>query len=101
MEIQTQETTGRGKYPCVVRARVSLQTHEKLVEAADMAGMSIGRYARYRLEGSHVPDRSKLRLMNELRRQGGLMKKLAMEGQPTGSLIEEIQQTLKIIQKGE
>lgn len=86
-------------FPMSVRCRVSIATYEKLLDAADMAGMSIGRYARYRLEGSHVPDKSKLRLMNELRRQGGLMKLLAKEGQPTGPLIDEIRKTLNTIQQ--
>ena len=91
----------RGKFPCVVRARVSVETREKLAEAAELAGLSIGRFIRFRLDGTHVPDRSKLRLMNELRRLGGLQKLLASQGQPTGPILDEIKQTLKIIQKGE
>ncbi len=89
----------RGKFPCVVRARVSIETRAKLDEAAELAGLSIGRFIRYRLDGTHVPDRSKLRLMNELRRLGGLQKLLASQGHPTGSIEAEIRQTLKTIQQ--
>ena len=88
----------RGKYPCVVRARVSVETRERLDEAASYAGVSIGRFIRYRLSGIHVPDRGKLLLVNELRRQGGLLKHLASQGQDTGPVLSEIMCTLKIIQ---
>lgn len=91
-------TERRGKYPCVVRARLSIETRERIGEAAEMAGLSVGRYIRYRLEGSKVPDKSKLILVNELRRQGGLLKMLAKQGQPTAPILSEIMQTLKTVQ---
>ena len=92
------QTERRNNYPMSVRCRVSVETYERIAEAAEMAGMSIGRYARYRLEGSRVPDKSRLRLVNELKRQGGLMKLLASQGQPTGEIMTEIRATLKTIQ---
>ena len=95
-----QPTAPRGKFPHVVRARVSTETREKLAEAADMAGVSVGRFIRFRLDGTHVPDKSKLMLVNELRRQGGLLKLLASQGQPTGPVLAEIQKTLKTVQEG-
>lgn len=93
------QTERRNNFPMSVRCRVSEETYERIAEAAEMAGMSIGRYARYRLEGSRVPDKSKLRLANELKRQGGLMKLLASQGQPTGEIMTEIKRTLKQIQE--
>lgn len=93
-----QTTERRNNFPMSIRCRVSTETYERIAEAAEMAGMSIGRYARYRLEGSRIPDKSKLRLANELKRQGGLMLILSREGQPTNELRDEIKQTLKQIQ---
>lgn len=96
---QPQAPARRGKYPCVVRARVSTETRARLDEAADMAGLSIGRYIRYRLSGTRVPDRGKLLLVNELRRQGGLCKLLASQGRDMGPVLAEIMCTLQIIQQ--
>ena len=99
--IETQEAPApatRGKFPCVVRARVSTETRRRLDEAADMAGLSIGRFIRFRLDGTHIPDKGRLLLVNELRRQGGLCKLLANQGQDTGPILAEIMRTLKIIQ---
>lgn len=96
---ESEDIPRRGKFPHVVRARVSVETREKLLDAADAAGVSIGRFIRFRLDGTHVPDRSKLRLMNELRRQGGLLKSLAKSGLPTGPILDEVMKTLKTIQQ--
>lgn len=98
-EMQQEQEGRRGKYPMSVRTRVSIETYEKILDAAEMAGVSLGRYARFRLEGSKVPDKSKLRLANELKRQGGLMLKLARQGQSTDEVKAEIMKTLKQIQQ--
>ena len=85
-------------FPMSIRTRVSTLTYERVAAAAEAAGMSVGRFARYKLDGTKVPDQSKLRLMNELRRQGGLMKMLALQGQPTQEILSEIKKTLSILQ---
>lgn len=78
------EDRGRGQYPHIVRCRVSEEQRQRLAEAAETAGMSVGRYARHRLAGSHVSSKVELQMLNELRRVGGLIKKLAAEGKDLG-----------------
>ena len=98
MELKAEEQK-RGQYPCIVRCRVSVATQEKLAEAAETAGMSIGRYARHRLDGSHVTSKMDAKVLNELRRLGGLLKMLAEKGQPTGPVLSELRQTMKTLQQ--
>lgn len=81
---KTTEEKGRGQFPHIVRCRVSEEQHQRLAEAAETAGMSVGRYARHRLAGSHVSSKVELQMLNELRRIGGLIKKLAAEGKDLG-----------------
>ena len=97
MEAKAEETR-RGQYPCIVRCRVSIEQQERLVEAAAVAGMSVGRYARHRLSGAHVSSKVDLMVLNELRRLGGLLKKMAGEGQPTGPVLSELKSAMKALQ---
>lgn len=97
-DMEKAEEQKRGQYPCIVRCRVSIETQEKLVKAAEVAGMSIGRYARHRLDGSHVSSKMDAQVLNELRRIGGLLKLLATEGQPTGPALSELMRTMKTLQ---
>lgn len=88
----------RGQFPCIVRCRVSVEQQERLAEAAAIAGMSVGRYARHRLSGAHVSSKVDLMVLNELRRLGGLLKMLAGQGQPTGPVLSELKQAMKTLQ---
>lgn len=97
--VEIQEEKKRGKYPHPVRTRVSITDYEKIVEAAETAGMSVGQYARHRLAGAHVSSKIEVRVLNELRRIGGLLKKMAMDGQPTAPALDELKQTLKSLQQ--
>ena len=92
-------TDKRGKYPCSLRTRVSIEDYEKIKTSAQIAGMSACAYARHRLNGSHITAKFDLQVLNELRRLGGLLKKLASEGQPTGPVLSELRQTMKTLQQ--
>ena len=100
-EIQNQEEAPRprGRYPRPVRTRVSVADYERLAEAADVAGMSIGGYARHRLAGAHVSSKVEVMVLNELRRIGGLLKMLATKGEPTGLALDELKRAMKTLQE--
>lgn len=88
----------RGKYPCIIRTRVSLEQHEKIKEAAEIAGMRLSSYARHRLAGAHVSSKMDLQTLHEIRRQGGLLKMLAMQGVDTRDALEEVMKTMRALQ---
>ena len=84
-----------GLYPMSVRTRVSLADYERLVEAAETAGMSVGAYARHKLSGAHVPSKLDTRIYNAIRSQGGLLKILADRGVDTREALAEIIKTMQ------
>ncbi len=97
---KAKEGRGRGQFPCIVRCRVSEEQRQRLAEAAETAGMSVGRYARHRLAGSHVSSKVELQMLNELRRIGGLIKKLASEGKDVGPAGCELIRVARAIRDG-
>ena len=86
-----------GAYPMSVRTRISIADYERLREAAEIAGMSVGAYARHRLSGAHVSSKLDVQILNELRRQGGLAKALAHQGVDTSEALAEIVKTMKAV----
>lgn len=96
----SQESTQArpGNFPHVIRVRVSEADRERLAEAAAVAGMRLGSYARHKLMGAHVSAKIDVQILNELRRQGGLAKKLAAEGQDTSAVLAEIIKTMRAVQ---
>ena len=84
-----------GAYPMSVRTRVSIADYERIVEAAETAGMSIGAYARHRLSGAHVSSKMDIRIYNQIRSQGGLLKDLATKGVDTSEALGEIIKTMQ------
>lgn len=95
---ETQQEKRREKYPCIMRCRISEEQRERLHEAAAIAGMRPGTYARHRIAGSHVSSKMDLQVLNEIRRQGGLLKKLAMDGHDTSAALNEIIKTMRVLQ---
>lgn len=63
----------------VVSFRVSAKEAYALREAAGAAGMSLSKYCRSRTLGHRVVSKIDLVAINELRRQGGLLKHVALE----------------------
>lgn len=84
-----------GLYPMSVRTRVSIADYERLVTAAETAGMSVGAYARHRLSGAHVSSKLDTRIYNQIRSQGGLLKDLARQGIDTSEALNEIIKTMQ------
>jgi len=67
----------------VVAFRVTDEDYDRMRQSAELAGMTPGQYARARALGHPVIARCDLALINELRRQGGLLKHVAIEaGRP-------------------
>lgn len=77
---------------------MSVEDYEKLTEAAETAGMPIEGYARHRLAGAHVSSKVEIRVLNELRRIGGLLKVLALKGEPTGPALADLKRAIKDLQ---
>lgn len=91
--VETKEK--RGKYPCPVRTKLAQEHYQKLVEDASSAGMSLSKYVRHRLSGFRVRSKYDLQVLNELRRQGGLLKHLATQGVDTAGALDAIITTMR------
>lgn len=94
-----EATERRGKYPCSIRTKVSIDDFGKIKASAEIAGMSMCAYARHRISGAHITAKYDLKVLNELRRIGGLLKMLASQGQPTAPALSELIQTMKTLQQ--
>lgn len=94
-EQQEQQT---GQFPVVFRFRTDTETARYIREDAQIAGMSVGRYLRHKISGQHVSSKYDLQLLNELRRQGGLLKHLAYNGIDTNEALEAVIRTMRKIQ---
>lgn len=88
-----------GKYPCVFRFRTDEETAKQITEDAEMSGLSVGRYLRHRITGRKIPAKYDLQLLNEIRRQGGLLKHLATHGVDTEEALQVVIQTMQKVQK--
>ncbi len=67
-----------------IHLRVSDEDHAAFHEMADRTGLTLSELVRRRLRGARIiRRRDTTELVNELRRQGGLMKYLHTRGEPT------------------
>lgn len=79
--------------------RTDDETAQKIREDASLAGMSPGRYIRERMSGRHISAKYDLQLLNEIRRQGGLLKHLATHGVDTEEALQTVITTMQKVQK--
>ncbi|WP_312283853.1 plasmid mobilization protein [Candidatus Igneacidithiobacillus taiwanensis] len=63
----------------VLSFRVTDEDYQRIRQWAELAGLTPGQFARARALGMPVQARGDLALINELRRQGGLLKHIAIE----------------------
>jgi hypothetical protein len=70
---------------CHITVRFSEEEKNEVEEQADLAAISVSEYMRKRVLGHPVMARGDLRLLAELRRQGGLLKHLYNETKGTYS----------------
>ncbi len=80
--------TAKRNKPVTVSFRLTDEDLTAVREAAEAAGLSPGQYARARTLGHVVMSRVDMTAINELRRQGGLLKHIALERQLPLSSIE-------------
>ena len=69
----------RARLDTFIRIRVTAADREDLAAAADLAGLTLAAYARRRLLGHTVIAAADAAAIRELRRQGGLLKRLHVE----------------------
>lgn len=82
-----------------VTFRVSPAERQQLSAQAQAAGLSVSEYIRRRALGLTVVSQSDLTLLNELRRQGGLLKHYILADDHQHALRREAAQTLAEIQE--
>lgn len=92
---KTEEKTGFHRH--VFAFRVDDETAKRIREDAAIAGMSPGRYMRERMSGRQVRAKYDMQLLNELRRQGGLLKMLATRGADVEEALAENIRTMRHI----
>lgn len=62
-----------------IEFRVTKEEREKIQEQAEASGLSVSEYVRRRALGRRVDSVTDVRMLSELRRQGGLLKKIFIE----------------------
>ena len=77
--------------------RVTLEEREEIQEQAEASGLSVSEYVRRRALGRRVDSVIDVKMISELRRQGGLLKKIFNDS--NGMYNEEIKIVLDNINK--
>ncbi len=86
--------TATHKYPHPTSVRFSAEQRDRIRHNAEMAGLSLADYIRRRALGEIVRAKTDERVILELRRQGGLFKQAWADGQPTGHVLDEIENAI-------
>ena len=63
----------------VINARLTQEEYEALSADVDCAALSLSEYIRRRIFGKRISSKSDLRVLAELRRLGGLLKRVHIE----------------------
>lgn len=69
----------KGNLESRIEFRVTKEEREEIKEQADASGLSVSEYVRRRALGRRVDSVTDVRMLSELRRQGGLLKKVFHE----------------------
>ena len=69
----------KGNLESRIEFRVMKEEREKIREQAEASGLSVSEYVRRRALGCRVSSVTDVRMLSELRRQGGLLKKIFNE----------------------
>ena len=64
-----------------INIRVTLEERKEIQEQASVSGLSLSEYVRRRILGRRVVSRIEVKMLSELRRQGGLLKYVFKESQ--------------------
>ena len=78
----------KGNLESRIEFRVTEEEREAILEQAEASGLSVSEYVRRRALGRRVDSVTDVRMLSELRRQGGLLKKIFNES--NGMYSEEI-----------
>lgn len=97
--LETGGAAGRGpKYPLLLRSRVSPVEMQSIKEAAEVAGMSLCKYVRYRATGQTVVSKFDAKILRELNLIGNWLIKLTKNGHDVSEAITELRTTIAKIQ---
>ena len=86
MKIRKENLEGR------IDFRVTTEERQEIQEQAETSGLSVSQYVRRRALGRRVDSVTDIKMISELRRQGGLLKKIFNES--NGMYSEKIEATL-------
>ena len=84
----------RVKYPRCLSSRCTEEDYARVEHAAAVAGMSVCAYVRKRTTGEHVTAKINVQTLGELRRVGGLLKKLWVSSESDSATAGEVSTTL-------
>lgn len=84
----------KAKYPRYLSSRCSEDEYQRVSHAAQAAGLSNCAYVRLRATGAHVAAKTDAQTVKELRRVGGLLKKLWTASEAGTATANEITATL-------
>lgn len=85
------------KYPLLLRSRVSAEEMQRIKESAEIAGMSLCKYVRYRATGQTVVSKLDAKILRELNLIGNWLVKLTKNGYDVSEAIAELRVTIKKI----
>lgn len=89
------------KYPHRWRVYLTEEQRKHVEENADAAGMSVSRYLRMIATGRHVASKMDAKILNELRRIGGLLKVGMLKGENTAPALNELKSTMQQLMQQE
>lgn len=87
------------KYPIQLRSRVSAEQLEMIKNSAEMAGMSVCKYVRYRATGSTVVSKFDSKILRELNLIGNRLVYVSAQGQDVSEAIKDLREAVKKIKE--
>lgn len=94
----------KGNLETRIEFRVTEEERGKILEQAEASGLSVSEYVRRRVLGRRVDSVTDVRMLSELRRQGGLLKKVFNESngmyrEETAIALENINKFIECLEK--
>lgn len=82
---------------CRINLRVTGEECEEIREQAEASGLSVSKYVRRRVLGRRVDSVTDVRMLSELSRQGGLLKRIYSE--KTGVALDNINKFIESLER--
>ncbi len=97
--MNTNSKNRGAKYPLQLRSRVNSEQLEMIKNSAEMAGMSVCKYVRYRATGSTVVSKFDSKILRELNLIGNRLVYVSAQGHDVKDVIKDLREAVKKIKE--